>query len=920
MVNDFPKSTALLVSAAIPSLVHDESAICQGVALDQRETIDDLAYQTEHSKRKVALLNVDNYIIHGRLNEYDTCLEIRHFAISRPEIPEVSNQPLRFQYKAPVISNVVFTKVDQHVYCWLLSSDRNLIRHRFTLSDLQSGDLRDEHTWTKPIASLKEKEAALISASPHGFLTITCADGTLVHVQDMQQHSVPEGLEHVKILSQGKAQRQGTLRETDAKRRSWILDNGLCEFQLVDKSTFNPLNMLRRLASYVGLEWDRVLTEPSIQERIVAFATQEIRVSERVCLDVIAGVLKDCRLCIWTHVNNGGSAENLHQTLVELPRFGSDGQLIDPEKLDMTYELPGSFHPKEEKEKKSILYQTAPANNHRVQFVRHGGNKLKIVAYVDTNSPFFAVYDAQIGSNGCMDIVTLTDVIMGPNTVMDGLVDIAAGVIAHEKSQELKLWTIGKHKDQLSVSISTTDLSSGAGSNYRVHTPDWTLATQATDQKVEFDTTVSEVCVVDNHDILIATYNDIFAVQSLRPVDTLYYELSRDGKHSSESRSLGSDQSLDKASRRSGLPMSSAFSKALSRVSGFLDSTPREILDLKLENSYHGAIEKGAESFYNDFLKQHETSLTIPEFDADAVKLILESLREQKVVEKHETASSAIETLVCISVSHLIRIRQEILLHLVALLCFAVFSNKQTDLSEELVEAMKMLKTYDALGWALSQTLKSAPGESQLPKQTKSSTMIYPAPNNILQSMMEKVYHVSLPAQARLDISSTAYELVVRLGNSLDTVAELCNSLTVMEEDQLSLEMMEKYFGSDGVTLSGSDSESNALKAVKFYSFLAHDDMSNSLKALQTIDDKYTQDRLLKKFIEHAYEKEEYSIICRFSIEHLKPKLGEILRQRVSALDAKGSKRLTWWQVAYSFFALSGEMALGKERVLRKVS
>lgn len=129
----------------------------------------------------------------------------------------------------------------------------------------------------------------------------------------------------------------------------------------------------------------------------------------------------------------------VHQLVIELPRLDQDGHQISRDQVDTTTLMPGSYHPAHAMPEpmQEPLHDRVTLTG--AQFAKVDANHAKLVVYVDTERPFFAVYDITLRPNGAIARADLAHVARLESTE-DSLLTF---VVTHEHSQ-LKLWTVWK--------------------------------------------------------------------------------------------------------------------------------------------------------------------------------------------------------------------------------------------------------------------------------------------------------------------------------------------------------------------------------------------------------------------------------------------------------------------------------------------
>lgn len=184
---------ALLVSVPLP-----EPAL---VYTYECELKSDFSLAPEQLARsKPALQRYKDHVLHGTLLDNNQILEIRPLQItaSEDELPCI-----RIRYSIPIISTVVFTTTAAAgLLCWVLSQNGLLVRH--SLENAFSNRPLEQWTRTTPVESIADKHFVCMSVTSSGVATIGCEDGTVVHVQDLEQQKAPASSIHFHIVRQGK--------------------------------------------------------------------------------------------------------------------------------------------------------------------------------------------------------------------------------------------------------------------------------------------------------------------------------------------------------------------------------------------------------------------------------------------------------------------------------------------------------------------------------------------------------------------------------------------------------------------------------------------------------------------------------------------------------------------------------------------
>lgn len=162
---------------------------------------------------RVALHRYKQDLIYARLVNKNTSLELQRYIL---DSSDSSNNSLSTNKQSPVISinystaiasDIVFVNGDQGLYCWIVSVDGQLIRHKFQVDKL----FATTNTVTtnlglivRPIKSFMNSQLVSFSVTASGVATIAFDDGSLVHIQDLELHNAPTSREGLNIIYKGR--------------------------------------------------------------------------------------------------------------------------------------------------------------------------------------------------------------------------------------------------------------------------------------------------------------------------------------------------------------------------------------------------------------------------------------------------------------------------------------------------------------------------------------------------------------------------------------------------------------------------------------------------------------------------------------------------------------------------------------------
>ncbi|KAI9259028.1 hypothetical protein BDA99DRAFT_107022, partial [Phascolomyces articulosus] len=200
---------------------------------------------------------------------------------------------------------------------------------------------------------------------------------------------------------------------------------------------------------------------------------------------------------------------------------------------------------------------------------------------------------------------------------------------------------------------------------------------------------------------------------------------------------------------------------------------------------------------------------------------------------------------------------------------FIVLSNDENTFKDELSAIWDQLRIYDSLRWI---------------------------PRHVFERLLEPLV---VPADARIDVGSAAYCALLKASD----VVENCDTLAKVGEADIALEMARVFL--DMSTDEEQGKKTEILRAVKFRSALANHDLNGAIDILTRMKDEVEQATLLESLLEQAYIDENYQTICKLSLQPQVVK--NIIQDRAIKQQMPLTKRLSWWQVGYSYFTLAND-------------
>ncbi|KAI9312881.1 hypothetical protein BX666DRAFT_2030761 [Dichotomocladium elegans] len=469
---------------------------------------------------KLILHRHKSTLIHAQLIKENTAMLLRQLALQNSA--STVGEAVLVTYSTPILPHVCFVEEDQELHYWLLTLDGQIIRHR--LRDIFSGTFSQEDVLIMPLESSAHRKPISLSVASRGVATIGYDDGTVTHVQDLEQNKGPSTVHGVIIIHK---------------------DEKFCEYKLHQPTTFLPLLCLRLLGKAIRWKTESTGDESNIQGRVSALVSQN---------RATVGLRQDHQMCIWVW---NGTTSSITRKLVELPRFDGEGNLLGAEEQDMTCLLPGSF------EKPPIAHelstpQVSVTDNYLVQLLPDGS---RIIVYVDANeAPFFAIYDVE-SRKGSIDSMKLSQVAVVPRQKDRKLIQFTAS----HSNGSLRLWMAWQHLEQ--ITLTTLSVESDSTSPL-VLRPMCSEISPAPGHRISAPL---DMHLLDNTQLLIATSDGIAAARNYDSLETLIYE---NIKHASQIKS-SNECILGKGELNS-----------LSTISSKLDAGARDILESRLRASF----------------------------------------------------------------------------------------------------------------------------------------------------------------------------------------------------------------------------------------------------------------------------------------------------------------------------------------------
>ena len=156
---------------------------------------------------RVALHLVNNLLIHAQLTENNKMLELRPFTLMNSAQSGLT--PVKIEYSTSIVSPIVLVhNNDDELYCWLISQDNQIIRHRFSLSKLFN--TKEEHediAVVRPLSTSTDIKYSSLSATPHGIATVGFVDGSIIHFQEGDKN-FPSSSYQLDIVDKGKKEKE----------------------------------------------------------------------------------------------------------------------------------------------------------------------------------------------------------------------------------------------------------------------------------------------------------------------------------------------------------------------------------------------------------------------------------------------------------------------------------------------------------------------------------------------------------------------------------------------------------------------------------------------------------------------------------------------------------------------------------------
>ncbi|KAI7857573.1 hypothetical protein BDC45DRAFT_532416 [Circinella umbellata] len=769
---------------------------------------------------RVALHLANNLLIHAQLTENNKTLELRPFTLTKSM--QTILTPVKIKYLTSIVSPIVFVdNNDDELYCWLISQNNHIIRHRFTLSKLfNTRDKDEEIAVVRPLPIAPNIKYSSLSATPHGIATVGFVDGSVIHFQEGNK-LFPSSSYQLDIVDKE--------------------DSRLCSYKLHGTTSFPLLKYLNTVTRY-ALKWNIDEEGTSTQARTTVLSSSHNK-------DATVGIRRDHRLVSWTWTNG-----ELKRSLLELPQFDSNGKLVDPEEQDMTYQLPGSFTPRNQAKKQGggEFQQQKDGHAYDVKILAQhqddNENSYRTVAYIDTqNEPFFAIYDTKKRS----ETAVLSAIIIAPKLSTGQFLGFNASLT---ENNTLRLWTIWQEAKTVFVMSATINLLSKMTADDKhniIRHSGWVI--DSIDTGVN-DRAVIDTWIVDNKNILIGASDQLQTIRSLDRLEDLHYH------HSDED-----DNSVAKAV------------STLGKMSISIDSNVRSKLEACLRDSFSKPSCDTTE-FYTTQIKANQALnilASFPKIDKSSVTSVLQLLkdeaqRQQNNNENVQQASKMTTTLIIQAIVNIITNRYNILFCLFLVLC-----GYEDTYKDELLTIREQLRSLDSLRWI---------------------------PRPVFERLIEPLV---VQENARLDVGSAAYYALSKASD----VIENCDTLARVGEADVALDMARMF-----LDITADDCEQGKkgeiLRTVKFRSALANHDFHGAIDILSRMTNEKEQGKLLENLVDQAYNDEEYETICNLSLQ---PQVvGNIIQDRASK-QVSLSKRLSWWQVGYSYFTFAKETEIANK-------
>ncbi|KAI8145921.1 hypothetical protein BJV82DRAFT_602750 [Fennellomyces sp. T-0311] len=292
-------------------------------------------------------------------------------------------------------------------------------------------------------------------------------------------------------------------------------------------------------------------------------------------------------------------------------------------------------------------------------------------------------------------------------------------------------------------------------------------------------------------------------------------------------------------------------------------------LEAQLRNSFSKTCDPF--EFYKEYVKDLVISIisSLPSIDKSAATSILRLLRENQPAFDSVHASQITSSLVMQAISETLNTRYKLLFCLFLALCGS------DELKDDLPTCWELLRNVDSLRWCSQNALE---------------LLVSP---------------IIVPTKARLNVGVAAYYAL----SEASSVIENCDKLARVGDAEAAQEMAQLFVNMNTDDQDGKVSET--LRAVKFRGFLASHKFDIAIDTLAHMIEGSVQEGLLENLIDEAYNAEEYQVICKMTLR--KDVVAGIIRDRGAKQQLPLSKRLSWWQVGYSFFTIAEETESANE-------
>ncbi|KAI7885763.1 hypothetical protein K492DRAFT_233920 [Lichtheimia hyalospora FSU 10163] len=598
------------------------------------------------SQPKVVLHRYKQDLIYARLVNKNTSLELRRYNLDSSDhanssVTQDQQSPvICINYSTAITSDIVFVNGDQGLYCWIVSVDGQLIRHKFQVNELFATNnnlVMDEPSATtnlasivRPIKSFMNNQLVSLSVTASGVATIAFDDGSLVHIQDLEQHNAPTAREGLDVIYK---------------------DDAICEYRIHQVSTSAPFVLLRRVGGMMGWNVSASMGTSSAQDYISALASGD---------HTTLGVLQDHQISIWKDISTGTNPK-----LIELPQFDDAHQrLMDTEEQDLTCQFPGSFDPpplNNHHDQEPPLSNDNPIPDYLIRIPSCGSIAIIFVGAKD--SPYFVIYD--IGSNRFLRVVMVSYADHDQQPLQ------FTGSI---KDNVLRLWVVWAKQEKQLV-LSTVDVSIPSGNtNDLVTSPDWQQMLSC-----EYSTSSSvDIMLLGDKQLMMATLDTVSAARDLDPIDAAFLQ------HASI-EDTGCEMVLS----------------TLSSISDTLDTNVRERLETQLRSCFpQGSPE---ELYKQHGLKDVDINHTPALIKNDIGKLLSLMIPDDELLPAEQHIGTMIQALILSATSQIVTTRFNIAFSLLILLTHAVYGDGDTSLNELMLSTWELLRTLDALRWLESE-------------------------------------------------------------------------------------------------------------------------------------------------------------------------------------------------------------------------